>query len=196
MNGSYSATGNNNLPRKRGVWQEKMWPNTFGKGLRLKQTWKETILVEIGGQRAKRVLHSRPHLFISHFLFRSIKGDETRVRNFTPDTKSASMTWKHPKSPVTKKYVLRREGCADRDEKGVIWIDFFASGTTSAARYCDTVTKLMSVIRRKRPGVWSRGVLFLDDMQSLGADFYQDGLLKLISRYDKCINVGGEYVEK
>ncbi|GBO10881.1 hypothetical protein AVEN_227851-1 [Araneus ventricosus] len=33
-------------------------------------------------------------------------------------------------------------------------------------------------------------------LRSLGTDSYQDGLLKLISRYDKCINVGGEYVEK
>ncbi|GBM93359.1 hypothetical protein AVEN_159727-1 [Araneus ventricosus] len=30
-------------------------------------------------------------------------------------------------------------------------------------------------------------------LRSLGADFYQGGFLKLISRYDKCINVGGEY---
>ncbi|GBM50098.1 hypothetical protein AVEN_223306-1 [Araneus ventricosus] len=33
-------------------------------------------------------------------------------------------------------------------------------------------------------------------LRSLGTDFYQDGSLKLISRYDKCINVGGEYVQK
>ncbi|GBN03399.1 hypothetical protein AVEN_228765-1 [Araneus ventricosus] len=33
-------------------------------------------------------------------------------------------------------------------------------------------------------------------LRSLGTDFYQDGFLKLISRYDKHINVGDEYVEK
>ncbi|GBO43303.1 hypothetical protein AVEN_105787-1 [Araneus ventricosus] len=33
-------------------------------------------------------------------------------------------------------------------------------------------------------------------IRSLGIDFYQDGFLKLILRYDKCINVDGEYVEK
>ncbi|GBN21711.1 hypothetical protein AVEN_204706-1 [Araneus ventricosus] len=33
-------------------------------------------------------------------------------------------------------------------------------------------------------------------LRSLDTDFYQDGFMKLISRYDKCINVGGEYVEK
>ncbi|GBO14129.1 hypothetical protein AVEN_183374-1 [Araneus ventricosus] len=33
-------------------------------------------------------------------------------------------------------------------------------------------------------------------LRSLGIDFDQDGFTKLISRYDKCINVAGEYVEK
>ncbi|GBM88151.1 hypothetical protein AVEN_12372-1 [Araneus ventricosus] len=33
-------------------------------------------------------------------------------------------------------------------------------------------------------------------LRSLGTDFYQDGFLKLISLNDKCINVGGEYLEK
>ncbi|GBM53961.1 hypothetical protein AVEN_18727-1 [Araneus ventricosus] len=30
-------------------------------------------------------------------------------------------------------------------------------------------------------------------LRSLGTDYYQDGFLKLISRHDKCINIGGEY---
>ncbi|GBL94224.1 hypothetical protein AVEN_159039-1 [Araneus ventricosus] len=33
-------------------------------------------------------------------------------------------------------------------------------------------------------------------LHSLSTDFHQDGFLKLISQYNKCINVGGEYVEK
>ncbi|GBM03214.1 hypothetical protein AVEN_142515-1 [Araneus ventricosus] len=39
-------------------------------------------------------------------------------------------------------------------------------------------------------------------LRTLGTDqrtnepFYQDGFSKLISQYDKCINVGGEYVKK
>ncbi|GBL55253.1 hypothetical protein AVEN_127256-1, partial [Araneus ventricosus] len=33
-------------------------------------------------------------------------------------------------------------------------------------------------------------------LQSLGTDLYEDGFLKLISGYDKCISVSGEYVEK
>ncbi|GBO16500.1 hypothetical protein AVEN_173856-1 [Araneus ventricosus] len=37
---------------------------------------------------------------------------------------------------------------------------------------------------------------FLNFLLSLGTDFYQDGFLKLISQYDRCVNVGGENVEK
>ncbi|GBN14371.1 hypothetical protein AVEN_275146-1 [Araneus ventricosus] len=33
-------------------------------------------------------------------------------------------------------------------------------------------------------------------LRSPGTDFYWDGFFKLISRHDKCINVGGECVEK
>ncbi|GBM95102.1 Histone-lysine N-methyltransferase SETMAR [Araneus ventricosus] len=33
-------------------------------------------------------------------------------------------------------------------------------------------------------------------LPSLGTDFYQDGFLKLISRYEKNTSVGGEYAEK
>ncbi|GBM88006.1 hypothetical protein AVEN_82463-1 [Araneus ventricosus] len=33
-------------------------------------------------------------------------------------------------------------------------------------------------------------------LRSLDIDVYQDGFFKLISRYDKCINAGGEYVGK
>ncbi|GBM56423.1 hypothetical protein AVEN_56109-1 [Araneus ventricosus] len=65
--------------------------------------------------------------------FKIITGDETWVHNFIPDTKSASMTWKHPNSHGP-----------------------------NAARYCITITKLMSAIRHKRQRLLSRGVLFLD----------------------------------
>ena len=33
-------------------------------------------------------------------------------------------------------------------------------------------------------------------LASLGIKFYQSGFFKLIARYDKCLNVGSDYVEK
>jgi hypothetical protein len=38
------------------------------------------------------------------FLRRIVTGDETWGFHYTPDTKAKSMTWKHPHSPVKKKF--------------------------------------------------------------------------------------------
>ncbi|GFR22846.1 histone-lysine N-methyltransferase SETMAR [Trichonephila clavata] len=38
------------------------------------------------------------------FLFRIVTGDETWVHHFTLESKAASMEWKHPSSPVRKKF--------------------------------------------------------------------------------------------
>ncbi|GFR19324.1 histone-lysine N-methyltransferase SETMAR [Trichonephila clavata] len=38
------------------------------------------------------------------FLFRIVTGDEMWVHHFTPESKAASMEWKHPSSPVRKKF--------------------------------------------------------------------------------------------
>lgn len=201
----------------------------------------------------------------NEFLFRIITGDETWVHHFTPETKAASMTWKHPSSPVRKKFKVSPSAgkvmaTVFWDAKGVILLDFLHKGTINAARYCDTLTKLRSAIRRKRPGLLSQGVVLLDDnatphratltkdqircfgwerldhpayspdlapsdfhlfpalkaalsgrhfqnnaeveqavrqfLASQGTAFYQSGFFKLIARYDKCLNVGGDYVEK
>jgi hypothetical protein len=33
-------------------------------------------------------------------------------------------------------------------------------------------------------------------LSSMAADFFDTGIQKLIPRYDKCLNSGGDYVEK
>jgi hypothetical protein len=33
-------------------------------------------------------------------------------------------------------------------------------------------------------------------LQSQAVEFYDRGIQKLVKRYDKCLNVGGNYVEK
>ncbi|GBL59984.1 hypothetical protein AVEN_216769-1 [Araneus ventricosus] len=51
---------------------------------------------------------------------------------------------------------LRREGYADsvlEREECDVWIDFLTSETINAARYCETLTKLKSDIRRQIPGL-------------------------------------------
>jgi hypothetical protein len=38
------------------------------------------------------------------FLSRRVTGDKTLVFHYTPENKAESMTWRHPHSPVKKKY--------------------------------------------------------------------------------------------
>lgn len=38
------------------------------------------------------------------FLQYTVKGDKTWVQHMTPETKEASMMWKHPSPPLTKKF--------------------------------------------------------------------------------------------
>ncbi|GFO28094.1 histone-lysine N-methyltransferase SETMAR [Plakobranchus ocellatus] len=63
-----------------------------------------------------------------------ITGDETWVHLNTPETKRDSMTWKHPSSPVTKKFKVQ-----------------------------STLDRRKEAIRRKRPGLLRRGVVLQHD---------------------------------
>ncbi|GFQ94816.1 histone-lysine N-methyltransferase SETMAR [Trichonephila clavata] len=50
------------------------------------------------------------------FLFRIVTGDETWVHHFLPESKAASMEWKHPSSPVRKKFKTTpsADGCENK----------------------------------------------------------------------------------
>jgi histone-lysine N-methyltransferase SETMAR len=195
-----------------------------------------------------------------------VTGDETWVHHYTPELKRASMQWRHPWSPRPRKFkVVKSAGKVMAtvfwDCKGILLVDVTEHGTTvNAAAYCETLKKLKDAIRRKRPGLLSKGVLLLHDnarphsakaTQELlqqfqwtilqhpayspdlapsdyhlfpalkqylssqrfesdddvttavkqwlcrqGTDFYHEGIEKLVVRYDKCLNLFGDYVEK
>ncbi|GFS23794.1 histone-lysine N-methyltransferase SETMAR [Elysia marginata] len=94
-----------------------------------------------------------------------ITGDETWVHLNTPETKSDSMTWKHPSSPVTKKFKVPRSAAKGMatvfwDAKGVFLLDILPQGQCiNAAQYCSTLDRPRDTIRRKRPGLLRRGVV-------------------------------------
>ncbi|GFO42285.1 histone-lysine N-methyltransferase SETMAR [Plakobranchus ocellatus] len=98
-----------------------------------------------------------------------ITGDETWVHLNTPETKHDSMTWKHPSSPVTKKFKVQRSAAKVMatvfwDAKGVILLDILPQGQCiNVARYCSTLDRLKEAIRRKRPGPLRRGVVLQHD---------------------------------
>ncbi|GFR90295.1 histone-lysine N-methyltransferase SETMAR [Elysia marginata] len=94
----------------------------------------------------------------NNVFYNLITGDETWVILNTPETKRDSMAWKHPSSPVTKKFKVQRSAAKVMatvfwDAKGVILLDIFPQGQCiNAAQYCRTHDRLRAAICRKRPG--------------------------------------------
>jgi histone-lysine N-methyltransferase SETMAR len=200
------------------------------------------------------------------FLRRIVTGDETWVHHFEPQSKAESMTWKHPQSPVTKKFKVARSAgkimaTVFWDMEGVLLVDYTPKGETiNAAAYEQSLMRLKSAIRRKRPGLLRSGVLLLHDnarphvankikgllqgwrwevidhppyspdlapsdfhlfgklkknlrgqrfetndeakaevnrwLRAQSPEFYKSGIEALVPRLDKCLNNGGDYVEK
>ena len=200
------------------------------------------------------------------FLDRIITCDETWVHHINPETKRASMQWKHTESPRVRKFkqVLSANkmlACVFWDSRGILLVDFIPSGSTvNSEVYCNQLKKLRRAVQNKRRGLLTAGVVFLQDnarphtsrvtkellqsfkwdvldhpphsldlapsdfhlfpalkgylggkrfqnneelqecvmdwFNNLAAPFYEEGIKKLIHRWDKCLNRGGDYVEK
>ena len=201
------------------------------------------------------------------FLSRIVTEDESWVRHYSPETKRQSLEWKHPSSPVKKKFKSQLSAGKVMltifwDSKGPILEDFLEKGSTiNSASYCDLLAnRLKPAIRTKRRGLLSKKVLLQHDnarphvakatietINKLGFEvlehpayspdlapsnyhlfvplkdalrgrkfssdesvqkavhqwlcdqpktFFSDGIYKLVDRWNKCIEMGGDYVEK
>ena len=86
------------------------------------------------------------------FLHRIVTGDETWVHHFEPESKRASMEWRHPTSPRSKKFKSQQSAgkvmvTVFWDSVGVILIDFMSKGTTiDSDVYINTLKKLKARI--------------------------------------------------
>jgi hypothetical protein len=112
------------------------------------------------------LLFLQQYVILSHeFLERIVTGDETWVHYHAPETNRASMEWKHPGSPRTKKFeMVKLMATVFWDHKGVLLVEFMKKGTTiNAALYCATLERLKTAIKRKRPGLLTKGVSILHD---------------------------------
>jgi hypothetical protein len=98
------------------------------------------------------------------FLSRTVTGDETWVFHCTPESKAESMTWKHPHSPAKKKFkTVQSPGKVMAnvfwDVYGILLVDFTPPGsTTNTAAYQETLKRLKEAVRRKRPGLLTKGL--------------------------------------
>ena len=199
-------------------------------------------------------------------LERIVTGDETWVHYYQPESKQASMQWKHLESPTPTKFkVVQSAGKVMAtvfwDVHGVLLVEFQEHGrTVNVASYCAILQRLKQAILRKRRGLITKGVLLLHDNarphtarltqettdnlgfellphppyspdlapsdyhlfgplkkmlggQKFASDaevqeavrgwlakqppsFFLTGIQKLVTRWDKCLNVYGGYVEK
>lgn len=103
------------------------------------------------------------------FLCKIVTGDETWVFHYAPESKAESMRWKHPGSPVAKKFKTttssgKMMATMFWDMYGLLLVEYTPrSATVNAVAYQATLKKLKEAIRRKRPGLLSQGVLLLHD---------------------------------
>jgi hypothetical protein len=103
------------------------------------------------------------------FLSRNVTGDETCVFHYTSESKAELMTWKHPHSPVKKKFkIVQSPGKVMAtvfwDVQGVLLVDFTPPGSIiNATDYQETLQRLKEAIWSKRPGLLIKrlGVLLL-----------------------------------
>jgi [histone H3]-lysine36 N-dimethyltransferase SETMAR len=102
-------------------------------------------------------------------LERIVTGDETWVHHYQPESKQASMQWKHKDSPTPTKFkVVPSAGKVMAtmfwDMKGLLLVEYQEHGrTVTAASYCSLLERLKAAIKNKRPGLLTRGVLLLHD---------------------------------
>ncbi|GFO21487.1 N-acetylated-alpha-linked acidic dipeptidase 2 [Plakobranchus ocellatus] len=79
------------------------------------------------------------------------------------------MTWKHPSSPVTKKFKVQQSATKVMttefwDSRRMILLDILPKGeSVNADRYCETLDRLRHAVRRKRPGLLRSGVVLQHD---------------------------------
>ncbi|GFN76156.1 histone-lysine N-methyltransferase SETMAR [Plakobranchus ocellatus] len=79
------------------------------------------------------------------------------------------MTWKHPSSPVTKKFKVQQSASKVMatvfwDSRGMTLLDILPKGeSVNADRYCETLDWLRHAVRRKRSGLLCSGVVLQHD---------------------------------
>jgi len=109
------------------------------------------------------------------FLSRLVTMDETRLYHYDPETKQQSVEWRHSGSPRPKK--LRVQKSAGQavasifwDQDGILHIDYLPKGqTVNAEYYSSLLVQLKDILKEKRRGKVTNGVLFLHNAPSHGA---------------------------
>jgi len=103
------------------------------------------------------------------FLSRLVTMDETWVYHYDPETKQQSMEWRHSGLPLPK--IFRMQKSTGKvltsifwDQDGIPLIGYLPKGQTiNAEYYSSLLVQLKDILKEKRRGNVTKGVLFLHD---------------------------------
>jgi len=103
------------------------------------------------------------------FLSRLVPMDETWLHHYDPETKQQSMEWWHSGSLHPKKFRVQKSigkvlAWTFWDQEGILLIDYLPKGQTiNAEFYSSLLVQLKDILKEKRRGKFTKGVLFLHD---------------------------------
>ncbi|GFN94047.1 histone-lysine N-methyltransferase SETMAR [Plakobranchus ocellatus] len=138
----------------------------------------------------------------NNLLDNLITGDETWVHLNTPETKRDSMTWKHPSFPVTKSSKCRGPLLNNLTQQ---WLQRYGWEILPHPAHSPDLAPsdfhLFGPLKRHLGGMAFETE---DDLISelrnwfdnLDVDFFRVGINSSLSRWQKCIDLHGDYVEK
>jgi len=95
--------------------------------------------------------------------------DETWLYHYDPETKQQLMEWRHSGSHHPKKFRLQKSAgkvlaSIFGDQDGILLIDYLPKGQTiNAEYYSSLLVQLKDILKEKRRGKVTKGVLFLHD---------------------------------
>ena len=108
----------------------------------------------------------------NYFLLRLVTMDETRLYHSDPETKQQSVEWRHSGSPRLAPQKMRVQKSAEKvlasilfgDQDSILLIDYLPKfQTINTEYYSSLLVQLKDILKKKRRGKITNGVLFFHD---------------------------------
>ena len=103
------------------------------------------------------------------FLSQLVIVDETWLYHYDSETKQQSMEWRHSGSPCPKKFQVQKSAgkvlaSIFWDQDGILLLDYLPKGQIiNAEYYLSLLVQMEDILKEKRRGEVTKGVLFLHD---------------------------------
>jgi len=143
---------------------------------------------------------------------RFITMDETWIHHYTPESKQQSKQWTEagcsaPEKTRSFPSVGKVMAPVFWDAEGILFIDYLEKGKTITGEYySNLLTRLDEKILFPKLKLFLAGQHFSSNQEAIAAvegyfadltkNHYRDGIMALEHRWNKCISLKGDYVEK